>query len=496
MFHFLIFAFLNLCLCSLTTGTPSVIIIGAGPAGIAAASKLFENSITNITVLEAENRVGGRINSVKFGDKFVDLGAEYCHGKKNNIVYELVKDLNVLEPISDVFEPRVYYSNGSRLDPVFIEELQAVILGYDSHISHFNETGSSIGELFVKKYNATIIQKYSGDSKKIKILNEALRLAEKVSLMIDGAFSWLDTSTVKHYERSEGHQLLVWKGRGYRTVLDVLTGAFPDPERKLPIEDKILLNKQVSKIVWNGDSQVVVHTSDNSSYNADHVIFTPSVGVLKELKDSLFTPSLPSSKQDAIEAIGIAGVMKIVLHFETEWWKSDDVIFSFIWREEDLLNIAAEFSAGPVKNGVSWVSAITVMAKVPGNPNILIAWVTGDMVPDIEQTSLSVLKDGCNYLMNKFLGQDYNISAIDQILKTTWRSNHHFRGTYSYERAGFENPTVRHQSVLSDPLTDVSGKPVVLFAGEASNPVHYSTVHGAIETGRREALRLIDLYKH
>jgi spermine oxidase len=45
-------------------------------------------------------------------------------------------------------------------------------------------------------------------------------------------------------------------------------------------------------------------------------------------------------------------------------------------------------------------------------------------------------------------------------------------------------------------LTDVSGKPVVLFAGEASNPVHYSTVHGAIETGRREALRLIDLYKH
>ncbi|KAH0813276.1 hypothetical protein GEV33_009516 [Tenebrio molitor] len=452
---------------NLTTGTPSVIIIGAGPAGIAAASKLFENSITNITVLEAENRVGGRINSVKFGDKFVDLGAEYCHGKKNNIVYELVKDLNVLEPISDVFEPRVYYSNGSRLDPVFIEELQAVILGYDSHISHFNETGSSIGELFVKKYNATIIQKYSGDSKKIKILNEALRLAEKVSLMIDGAFSWLDTSTVKHYERSEGHQLLVWKGRGYRTVLEVLTGAFPDPERKLPIEDKILLNKQVSKIVWNGDSQVVVHTSDNSSYNADHVIFTPSVGVLKELKDSLFTPFLPSSKQDAIEAIGIAGVMKIMMHFETEWWKDDDVIFSFIWREEDLLNTAAEFSAGPVKNGVSWVSAITVMAKVPGNPNILIAWVTGDMVPDIEQTSL-----------------------------TTWRSNHHFRGTYSYERAGFENPTVRHQSVLSDPLTDVSGKPVVLFAGEASNPVHYSTVHGAIETGRREALRLIDLYKH
>lgn len=130
---------------------PSVIIVGAGPAGIAAATKLLENGFTNLTILEAEDRIGGRINSVKFVDKYVDLGAEYCHGQKNNIVYELVKNLDVLEPISNKFQAAVYYSNGSRLDQLFIEELQAVILGYDSNNFNYNSSGMSIGELFIKK---------------------------------------------------------------------------------------------------------------------------------------------------------------------------------------------------------------------------------------------------------------------------------------------------------------------------------------------------------
>lgn len=46
---------------------PKIIIIGAGPAGIAAASKLFENNITNVTILEAENRIGGRVFTTQLG---------------------------------------------------------------------------------------------------------------------------------------------------------------------------------------------------------------------------------------------------------------------------------------------------------------------------------------------------------------------------------------------------------------------------------------------
>lgn len=46
-----------------------IIIIGAGAAGIAAATKLLNNGFKKITILEAENRIGGRIYSVNFGEK-------------------------------------------------------------------------------------------------------------------------------------------------------------------------------------------------------------------------------------------------------------------------------------------------------------------------------------------------------------------------------------------------------------------------------------------
>ena len=44
-----------------------IIIIGAGISGISAASKLIENGFKNVIILEAKNRIGGRIHTVDFG---------------------------------------------------------------------------------------------------------------------------------------------------------------------------------------------------------------------------------------------------------------------------------------------------------------------------------------------------------------------------------------------------------------------------------------------
>lgn len=49
---------------------PRIVIVGAGVSGIAAASKLFENGFTNLILLEAENRIGGRIYTAKFGEYY------------------------------------------------------------------------------------------------------------------------------------------------------------------------------------------------------------------------------------------------------------------------------------------------------------------------------------------------------------------------------------------------------------------------------------------
>lgn len=54
-----------------------VIIIGAGASGIACAVKLYEKGITDFIILEAENRIGGRIHTVPFASNVVELGAQW-----------------------------------------------------------------------------------------------------------------------------------------------------------------------------------------------------------------------------------------------------------------------------------------------------------------------------------------------------------------------------------------------------------------------------------
>lgn len=54
-----------------------ILVIGAGAAGIAAATKLISNGFKNIEILESENRLGGRINTIKFGENVLDMGAQW-----------------------------------------------------------------------------------------------------------------------------------------------------------------------------------------------------------------------------------------------------------------------------------------------------------------------------------------------------------------------------------------------------------------------------------
>lgn len=54
-----------------------IIIIGAGASGFAAASKLMSNGFKKIVILEAENRIGGRVNTIPFASNVVDMGAQW-----------------------------------------------------------------------------------------------------------------------------------------------------------------------------------------------------------------------------------------------------------------------------------------------------------------------------------------------------------------------------------------------------------------------------------
>jgi hypothetical protein len=80
----------------------------------------------------------------------------------------------------------------------------------------------------------------------------------------------------------------------------------PDPKNELPVKHKIHYRNEVVKVKWDNLAQeymnkVIVKCSDGTSYIADFVIMTVSLGVMKEKAQSMFQPALPSDKLNAIK---------------------------------------------------------------------------------------------------------------------------------------------------------------------------------------------------
>ncbi|CAH1111686.1 unnamed protein product [Psylliodes chrysocephalus] len=477
------FAFLiSSVLLTNATKTPSIVIIGAGTSGLSAGKKLLENGIQNITILEAESRIGGRINSVYFGENYVDLGATNCHGEKGNIVYETVKDLNLL---GDTQYPKdFYYSSGVKVDSKFSEELIKIMTSiYPNMVEPAKNM--SLGDYVIKYYNKAINEKFGSDKEKLNIAKGAIYFLETVALSDENSPSWFDITIDNDFIPNEGNTWLNWKGKGYKTFLEVFLN-------NSGVHEKVIFNKEVKKVSYDASKKwqgVTVSCSDNTQYVADHVIVTTSLGVLKENLNNLFEPELPSVKRKAIDRMGFGVIMTVALHYENPWWENDSKGFNFIWSKEDLENSVSEFSEGPHYNNRSWITYICGFVKADLNPNVLIAWFSGNLVPEIELISDETLSDGLTYLNKKFLGHAYNVTKPDKIIHSKWRANPHFRGSYSFQKPEAEkrdNPTNAEED-LAVPIKNVDGRPFVHFAGEATHAYYFSTVQGATESGLREA---------
>ncbi|KAG5882181.1 hypothetical protein JTB14_016449 [Gonioctena quinquepunctata] len=483
---------------AIVTASPSIVIIGAGPAGITAATRLLENNFTNFKILEAESRIGGRINSVKFGNGYVDLGARWCHGEEGNIVYNMVKDLNLLRPTPTMIT--FYLSSRKKLHDDFTREILDIIHEIsDTDSDAWHNENLTLGESWRGRYNQIIHNKYANDFEELQIAENAISLLESYALANEGAFSWFDPATVTDFEHSEGNYQLGWNGKGYKIFLDILMKKYPDPSQSLPIEDKILLEKEVTQISWTTHKRgnnVRISCSDNSVYVADHVVFTPSVGVLKERADRIFVPKLPVEKRNAINDIGFGALMKVIMYFPENWWRKAPG-FLFVWTEEDQNSVIYEFPEGPTLDGRSWLTFLSMVIGVDNNPNVMTAWFTGRLVPAIELLPEELITRGIHFVMKKFLDHIHDVRKPEKILGSNWYSNPHFRGVYSFQTLHSRkiNKKTSAEEDLATPLVDFTGRPIVLFAGEATNPNHYSTVHGAVETGYREADAILKIYR-
>src|SRR5271163_1060821 len=73
-----------------TSSSADVLVIGAGIAGLTAARALAQAGV-RVLVLEAQNRIGGRILTERIGEQVIELGAEFVHGRPPELLALIVE---------------------------------------------------------------------------------------------------------------------------------------------------------------------------------------------------------------------------------------------------------------------------------------------------------------------------------------------------------------------------------------------------------------------
>ncbi|OWR48569.1 peroxisomal N1-acetyl-spermine/spermidine oxidase, partial [Danaus plexippus plexippus] len=451
------------------------IVIGLGSAGATAASTLAKAG-KRVLALEAQDRVGGRVHTVQFGDGVVELGAEWLHGTHPSIVYEDVQRNNI-SLVPQEFYLMTYKSDGTRGNDVLINELEG--LCFDDTI---NLAGPNMpaGFNITQKIQAHIKENYPELENDREFMDEVMPFLNLVVNNHESSNDWNDVSSRSRYTELDGPQYLSWHKQGYHSFFDILLNKYNNGPGWPTLDVK--LNTEVTLIKWPKDStgDVEVKCVDGSEYKADNVIVTVSVGVLKDRKTLRFQPELPPEKIKAINVIPIGVMNKIILKFE----KLDlprGVFYGFLWKSEDRARVSVEDR---------WTTQIFGVSTPTGTSNTITLWTSGTIGLLVESMPSDVVMKKSMELIRKFMAKVADIPEPTGILMSKWFSNPFTRGSYSYDNTVVADyPDAR--ATLEAPLRDSAGALKVLFAGEATHPIYFSTVHGASETGLKTAERLL-----
>ncbi|XP_006742642.1 spermine oxidase isoform X2 [Mirounga angustirostris] len=266
---------------------------------------------------------------------------------------------------------------------------------------------------------------------------------------------------------------------------------------------------------------VLVECEDCEVIPADHVIVTVSLGVLKRQYTSFFRPGLPAEKVAAIHRLGIGTTDKIFLEFEEPFWGPECNSLQFVWEDE----AESRTLTYPPELWYRKICGFDVLYPPERYGHVLSGWICGEEALVMEKCDDEAVAEICTEMLRQFTGNP-NIPKPRRILRSAWGSNPYFRGSYSYTQVGSSGADVeklakplpytesskmaqgnsskqRPGHLLSSKCSEQSLDPnrgsikpmQVLFSGEATHRKYYSTTHGALLSGQREAARLIEMYR-
>jgi monoamine oxidase len=227
----------------------------------------------------------------------------------------------------------------------------------------------------------------------------------------------------------------------------------------------IRFSTEVSRLVYN-DHNVTALTS-KGSFSADMALVTVPLGVLKS-GIPVFDPPLEMKKRKAIEGIGYGGqgvLNKIALEFPERFWPRGC---------EKLGSLPLDAADRGVFN--IWIDH----ERSAGAP-LLVGFTNGAASAEMDRQCADeeILSKALQVLQRMFSRE---IPEPEAFRVTRWLSDPWALGSYSYASVGTKE---EHRRTLTAPVENR-----LYFAGEAAHKTHYGTVHGALLSGEREALRI------
>ncbi|XP_062375431.1 peroxisomal N(1)-acetyl-spermine/spermidine oxidase-like isoform X2 [Sardina pilchardus] len=488
-----------------------IVIVGCGISGIGAALKLTKYGFRNVRIVEATGRSGGRIRTGRLGSNIVEIGANWIHGpSQENPVFRLACHYNLLDPESvteenqamDVgghppFVPSFLRSSGGAVSPeslVPAVELFSRVLEQTQGFTQGGEPVPSLGAYLRAELPRLAEEEWRGEAAGTRDLRMALATTlVKVECCVSGTHSMdeVGLGAFGLYKTLPGLDCTF--PRGFDGLIDCLM-------RELP-EGVVSYNTPVRCIHWSdgsgaGDTHshthpVRVECANGQVFPADHVIVTVPLGYLKKHHDTLLKPPLPLHKLHTVQRMGFGTNNKIFLEFQEPFWEPHAEAIYLLWEDEvQLVDTVPNIHTDWVRK----LFGFTVLKPTERYGHVLCGWIAGHESEHMESLSETEVLNTVTQVLRRFTG--IPTLSPSRILRSQWFHDEFTCGSYSYLATGCSARDTQH---LAEPLPTehTHSRPLqVLFAGEATHGSFFSTAHGALQTGWREAERLITHYSH
>jgi len=424
----------------------SIIIIGAGAAGLTAA-RILSKAGKTVIILEARDRIGGRIFTAQ-DPSFslpVETGAEFIHGDLPH-TKALAKEAGITLRKGAGQSWNVYggiVDQGDVFEAGSGELMNALKkLDYDMSIAEFlriHFSGPEYNSMresvigFVEGFDAADPEKAS-----------AFALREEWSNSND------DSLTGYHLEG------------GYSQLMNFLK------QECLKQSVGFHLATVVNEIQWK-KNEVVVKTTTGEEFSADNALITIPPAVLKK-GTVKFIPAI-SEHMKAIQKIETGGVIKFLVEFtEAIWEKESNTTF----RELPDLHFLFTDAFIP-----------TWWTQNPSRTPLLTGWLAGPKTQTIAKTEKELEEDAVRSLAYIFGSNEEALRArIVAVRVTNWLHDPFAGGAYAYKTID----TTQAIHVISQPVLNT-----IYFAGEAFyTGDEMGTVEAALASGKTRAEEILN----